>query len=125
MQTKNIQDTFAWLKANGFMCTEHKACCMSVDVKTEISRAFDRGNYAGAYKSHPEISRWNSRAFQPHEWIAFVLGFLGTLELHEMCSNEREIYDECYWSPTGRYIVNDAGYCDSRDDDYKAEAENF
>jgi hypothetical protein len=53
-----------------------------------------------------------------------VLGFFSSYSLDEIGS-DREIFDECYWSPAGRYVVNEAKYCDARDDEYEAEADEL
>ena len=85
--------------------------------KTEISRAFDRGNYANAYES-TDLESFDLDAMPEHMRAAFVLGFFASYELDEIGSDERETFDECYWSVAGRYVVTEAKYCDDRHDDY-------
>ncbi len=95
----------------------------TLDERNEISRAFDRGNYANAYESQC-LEDFDLDEMSEHERSAFVLGFFGTYSLDEIGS-DREIFDECYWSPAGQYVVNVAGYTDSRADEYREESEGF
>lgn len=92
----------------------------TLDEQTAMARAFDRGNYANAYESTDLESALDCVEFKPHERAAFVLGFFASSGLDEIGS-DREIYDECYWSDAGQYVVNVARYIDSRDDEYAAE----
>jgi hypothetical protein len=92
-------------------------------VDTELSQGFSHGNFANAYGtteledmlSHLED---NSTAYQ----VAAVLGFLGSYELDEIPSHAREAFDVAYHSVHGQRVI-ELGYCDSREDDYKAEAQ--
>lgn len=107
---------------------------LTADDKTEISQAFSAGNYAAAYETEDldeALEAFNAesdddsdtliRYNRPdHERFAFIVGFFASCELHEI--SDREAYDEAYWSTAGRACV-EAGYIDSRDEDYAAEAE--
>lgn len=115
--TPNMRKTYAWLKREGFMVP-----AFTFKQRNEMSRAFDAGNYANAYETqHLGNALAQSRYTTEHTRAAFVLGFYGSYELHEI--DEREIFDACYWSPAGQYVVNEARYTDSRDADYRAESE--
>lgn len=92
---------------------------LTLRQKTEISRAFDRGNYANAYES-TDLKSFNLNAMPAHMRVAFVLGFFGSYTLNEI--DEREIFDKCYWSEVGFYVVNEAKYTDARSDEYGAES---
>jgi len=94
---------------------------LTFDQRTEISRAFDAGNYAHAYETE-DLAETDVEDMQPHERAAFVLGFFGSLTLDEIGS-DREAFDEAYFSPTGRYVVEVAKYTDDRTDEYRAEEE--
>lgn len=94
---------------------------LTLDQRTEISNAFDRGNYANMYEAETlDECQFNDMA--DHERVAFVLGFFSSYSLNGLGS-DRELYDECYWSTTGRYVVTVAKYCDDRAEEYAAEAE--
>ena len=93
----------------------------TLDERTQMSRAFDRGNYANAYES-TNLEDFDLDEMTPHERAAFVLGFFGSYALSEIGSDERDAFDEAYWSPAGQYVVHDARYTDSRDDDYREES---
>ena len=95
----------------------------TLDEGTEISRAYDRGNYANAYTS-TDLDDFDLDEMKPHERAPFVLGFFSSYSLDEIGS-DREIFDDCYSSPAGRYVVNVAKYTDDRADEYKAEAEEM
>lgn len=92
----------------------------TLDERTEMSRAFDRGNYANAYESG-DLETFKVDEMSEHERAAFVLGFFGTLTLDEIDSEHREMFDECYWSRAGRYVVTVAKYTDDRADEYTEE----
>lgn len=94
---------------------------LTAEDRGAISRAFDRGNYANAYES-TDLDDFDLDDMREHERAAFVLGFFGSYALDEIVS-EREIYDECYWSPAGQYVVNVAKFIDSRADEYREESE--
>jgi hypothetical protein len=93
----------------------------TTDQKTEISRAFDAGNYANAYEG-TDLEDFDEEieALPSYARPAFVLGFFGSYALDEISG--REAFDDAYWSATGRYVVGVAGYCDDRADEYAAEA---
>lgn len=93
----------------------------TLDERTEMSHAFDRGNYAHAYESEC-LEDFEIDDMSAHERAAFVLGFFGSLSLDEIGS-DREIFDECYWSDAGQYIVTVAKYTDDRADEYRDENE--
>jgi hypothetical protein len=111
----------------------------TTDEKTAMSRAFASGDYANAYEStdlETALEAFNAetddddtdaiiRFNRPdHERAAFVLGFFGSYSLDEIGS-DREIFDECYWSDAGQYVVNVARYTDSRTEEYaEDEASN-
>lgn len=92
----------------------------TLDQRTEMSRAFSRGNYANACKT-TNLEEYNLDDMSAHEHTAFVLGFFGSYTLDEIGS-DREIFDECYWSPAGRYVVSVAKYTEDRADEYAAES---
>lgn len=96
---------------------------LTFEQKTEISRAFSAGNFADAYETN-DLDNTHVDDLPEHERAAFVLGFFSSYTLDEIGS-DREIFDECYFSEAGKYIVNEAGYCDDRTDEYKLEEENF
>ncbi len=83
----------------------------TLDERIAIGRAFDRGNYANAYES-TNLDAFDLDDMTTNERAAFVLGFFSSHELSEI--SDREIFDECYRSATGQYVVN-AGYCDRRE----------
>lgn len=87
----------------------------SLDQKTAISHAFDRGNYADAYGED------DTDTMSEIERAAYLLGFYASCELHEI--GDRAAFDAAYWSDVGTYVVNVAGYCDNRVADYATENE--
>lgn len=93
----------------------------TVDQCTEISQAFSAGNYANAYETQ-DIEACGIEDMTPDYRAAFVLGFFDSYELDEIGS-DRELFDECYWSPAGRYVVNVAKDTDDRSAEYAAESE--
>lgn len=98
---------------------------LTLDERTAISHAFDRGNYAYAYESN-DLESFGLDEMKTHNRVAFVLGFLNSLALSEMEGYEREIFDECYFSEVGQYIVKVAGYTDDRAEEYaECEAEEY
>lgn len=114
-----MRATFEWLKKEGFM--KH---AFTLREKTDMSRAFDAGNYANAYESRDlEVALKRARYTAPHTRAAFVLGFFSSYELCEI--GDRERFDECYWSNAGSYVVNEAKYCDARAEEYAEEAADF
>jgi hypothetical protein len=98
-----------------------QAGTFSLDERTAISRAFAAGNYANAYET-TTIDNFALGDYSEHERAAFVLGFFAAYTLSEI-DGDREIYDECYFSAAGQYLVNDARCCDSRQDEYEIESE--
>ena len=92
---------------------------LTLEQKTEISRAFSAGNFADAYETN-DLDNTHVEDLPEHERAAFVLGFFSSYSLDEIGS-DREIFDECYFSEVGRYIVNEAKYCDDRADEYSEE----
>ena len=91
--------------------------------RTEMSRAFDAGNYANAYETTDlETALKRARYTAEHTRAAFVLGFFGSYALDEI--PDREIFDECYFSDAGQYVVRVAGYTDPRDEEYAQESED-
>ena len=94
----------------------------TVDERTEMSRAFDAGNLGNAFES-TDLEDFELSDMSEHERAAFVLGFFASYELSEIGGSDRDTFDEAYWSGPGQYVVNVAGYCDSRADDYTAEME--
>ena len=95
----------------------------TLDERTEMSRAFYAGNYANAYETTDLLACEEIEDMSEHERAAFVLGFFGSYERSEMGSDV-ETYDAAYWSPAGRYVVLEARYTDSRDEEYAAESED-
>lgn len=99
----------------------------TLDERTAMSSAFDSGNCANAYKTRSLAKAWRDfvreHGVMHHECTrpAFVLGFFGTYELHEMVSTDRQHFDRAYHSPAGRYVVEVAKYTDSRSEEYAAE----
>lgn len=93
---------------------------LTLDEKTAIGHSYDRGNYDSAYAGQ-EINHDLVADMKPHNRAAYVLGFFSSYTLDEMCSEDREIFDECYFTPVGQYIVHVVGYCDDRADEYAAE----
>lgn len=91
--------------------------------RDEMSRAFSAGNYANAYETQ-SLEATDYEEMPEHERAAFVLGFFGSYSLDEIGS-DREIFDECYHSPAGQYVVNVARYTDSRSDEYTESERNF
>lgn len=94
---------------------------LTLDERTEISQAFDAGNYANAYES-TDLESFDLDEMDAHERVAFVLGFFGSYSLDEIGS-DREIFDECYFSEVGRYVVGIAKYTDDRTEEYAECAE--
>jgi hypothetical protein len=100
---------------------------MSHDLcfQTSISRGFDAGNYANAYETQDlesALEMSNADEQSPEFRSAFILGFFASYELDEIPSSNREEFDDAYWSEAGKAVVA-AGYCDSREDEYKQEQE--
>lgn len=95
------------------------AAAFTLEQRTEISRAFDAGNYANAYETDV-FDETLVEDMAPHEEAAYILGFFGTYTLDEIGS-DREAFDEAYNSPTGRYVVEVAKYTDDRTEEYAAE----
>ena len=93
----------------------------TLDEKTAISNAFSAGDYANAYET-TDLDACEIEDMPEHERAAFVLGFYSSYELDEI--SDREIFDECYWSDVGQYVVKVAGYCDERTNDYQTKAAN-
>lgn len=89
----------------------------------QMSRAFDRGNFHNAYES-TDLESVDLDAMSEHERAAFVLGFFGSYSLDEIGS-DREIFDECYFSDAGQYVVGVAKYTDDRTVEYLDESEEF
>lgn len=85
-----------------------------------ISHAFDWGNYAHAYES-TDLDDYDLDSLPDHERAAFILGFFSSLTLDEI-GIDREVFDKCYWSRAGRYVVGVAKYTDDRADEYAAES---
>lgn len=140
MASDNITETYSWLRATGFMkgtaMAQHTDQCIeandnalreiclcpkefTLDEMTAMSRAFDAGSYANAYETTDIDACDETDDMSAHEHAAFVLGFYSSCELHEI--DDRELFDEAYFSDAGRYVVNVAGYCDDRADDYASE----
>lgn len=92
----------------------------TLDERTEMSRAFDSGNYAHAYESEC-LENFRIDDMSEHKRAAFVLGFFGSLSLNEI--GDREIFDECYWSDAGQYVVTVAKYTDDCVGEYLDEGE--
>lgn len=128
--TPNMKATMESLKALGFVCNGCNGCetCIrarfdanaSTELATLVSRAFDRGNYASAYESG-DLDSFDLDEMSDYERAAFVLGFFSSHTLDEIGSEDREVFDECYHSLAGRYVVHVAKYCDPRDEEYRAE----
>ena len=92
----------------------------TLDERDAMSRAFAAGNYGNAYES-TDIGAFDELdGMTEHEHAAFVLGFYGSYSLDEI--DDRELFDEAYHSEAGRYVVNVAGYCDDRADEYAEDA---
>lgn len=92
------------------------------ELKTQISNAYSAGNYTNAYETQ-NLDECDLDDMTAPERAAFVLGFFSSYTLAEIGS-DREIFDECYWSETGQYVVNVARYCDARTDEYETEDAN-
>lgn len=89
----------------------------TTDERLDISRAFDSGNYAAAYEP------WRIADLDDltdDQRFAFVLGYYSGFALSEI-GDGRDAFDEAYFSPVGRYVVDIAKYADSRADEYAAE----
>jgi hypothetical protein len=115
--------TFQWLRERGYMVKGNNMTnSFTVDEQTEISRAFDSGNYANAYES-TDLEQFadDLEDMKAHQRAAFVLGFFSSCELDEI--NDRATFDQAYWSAAGQYVVKVAGYTDDRADEYAQEAE--
>lgn len=103
----------------------------NIERDAAISRGYSAGNYANAYETtdletaldalneDDSLDGYDDDSVRAYR-IAFVLGFFGSYELSEIGSDERDRFDECYWSDIGA-IVREHGYCDSRDEDYRQE----
>lgn len=85
-----------------------------------ISRAYSAGNYANAYET-TDLDACEIDEMPEIERAAFVLGFFGSYSLDEIGS-DREVFDECYWSDAGQYVIKVARYCDDRAEEYAAES---
>jgi hypothetical protein len=124
MASDNIETTYSWLRAAGFMkgpkMTDLKE--WTVDEMTAINQAFSAGNYGNAYESTDLGAFDELDAMSAHEHAAFVIGFYSSYSLDEI--DDRELFDEAYFSAAGRYVVNVAGYADDRSDEYAAEEQS-
>lgn len=119
--TPNMRATMQWLRDHGFMKgTTMADDDFTLDEKTEISSAFSAGDYANAYEGEDLESMLDSNELNEHERAAFVLGFFSSYSLDEIGS-DREIFDECYFSKAGRYVVQVARYTDDRGLEYAYE----
>lgn len=96
---------------------------LTLEQKIEISRAFSAGNFADAYETN-DLDNTHVEDLSPHERTAFVLGFFAGYTLDEIGS-DRELFDECYFSEVGQYVVNEAKYCDDRAEEYAEEYETY
>lgn len=54
-----------------------------LDLKTERSRAFDRGNYAAAYED-PSDTATVPEGYATHQYEGYLMGFYSSRELHEI-----------------------------------------
>lgn len=90
----------------------------TLDEKDAISKAFDAGNYANAYETL-DLEDCAIEDMPENERASFVLGFFSSYALDEIF--DRETFDMAYWSDAGQYVVNVAGYCDTRTDEYEQE----
>lgn len=124
MASDNINATYSWLRAAGFMkgpkMTDTKI--WTIGEMTAISYAFDAGNYASTYETTDIGACDETDDMTDHELAAFVLGFYSSYALSEI--DDRELFDEAYHSEAGRYVVNVAGYCDDRSDEYALEEQS-
>lgn len=105
---------------DGNMASVDSATTFTLEERTEMSKAFDRGNVASAYETN-DIESCGVDEMPEHCRAAFVLGFFGSCSLDEIAGSDRELFDEAYSSPAGRYIVKVARYTDDRADEYAAE----
>jgi hypothetical protein len=106
-----------------------------IALGTAISQGYSAGNYANAYETtdleialeslddcedNHDLSAECEHAYRN----AFVLGFFASYALSEIGCEERERFDTAYHSATGASVIR-LGYCDSRDDDYAQESEEW
>jgi len=94
---------------------------LTLDERTAMSRAYASGNYDSACESG-WLDDEKLDGMTEHERAAYVLGFFGSFALDSIMSH-RELFDECYWSDAGQYVVKVARYCDDRSDEYAADSE--
>lgn len=82
-----------------------------------VSRGFDAGNFANAYETQDYDAAIGNRRVSRDKGpfgLAFILGFFGSYELHEMGAH-RETYLEAYRSDAGKRALA-LGYIDARDE---------
>lgn len=90
---------------------------------TACSYGFDHGNYANAYETQNLRAMLKGIADKSADYRnAAIVGFFGSYSLAEIPGQYRDEYDQAYYSAAGRQCLA-AGYLDSRDDEYAAEAE--
>lgn len=93
----------------------------TLDERTAMSQAFSSGDTANAYGS-TNLENFGVDAMPEHVRCAFLLGFFSSYSLDEIPGDCRELFDECYWSRAGRYVVTVAKYTGDRAEQYAAEA---
>lgn len=91
----------------------------TLDRQTEMSRSFSSGDATYAYRTH-DLEHLGLDEMQPDERAAFVVGFFASLTLDEIGS-DREAFDEAFFSPAGRWVVEVAKFTGNRADEYAAE----
>ena len=72
-------------------------CCSKAD--TELSQGFSAGNYCNAYEAQDladGLAKRDITAASAAYHAAFIMGFFGSYELHEISSTYREQFDEGY-----------------------------
>lgn len=98
---------------------------MEKGVAIDLAHGFSAGNYANAYETEDlevAIQKRNVATRSEAYRAAFILGFYGSYELHEIPLSHRDAFDEAYHSDYGHGVL-ELGYTGSRKKDYAKEQE--
>jgi len=89
----------------------------------DLSHGFSAGNYCNAYETEElsaGLAQRNVTTASEAYRAAFIMGFFGSYELHEISDDARERFDEAYHSDHGKRVL-ELGYTEARSEDYAKE----
>jgi hypothetical protein len=89
---------------------------MNHKTRNLLSKGFSAGNYASAYVSENYVKAFEAdNGPKEHDayCTAFVLGFFGSYEVHEIPADCQDMFQSAYFSENGQAVIS-AGYVDSR-----------